>query len=1372
MGQSCGIPNPAPQDDQVAGFHPQNPSTQPSTNSTSGNTTINPASSTLTADAGPDLVVDENSAVTLDGSASVGVSGTLYSWTQTTGSPLMWQKIGEDTIEFTAPEVTQDTELVFALTLTSGSTSVSDVVKVLVKNVTPIVSPIITELAVVPAAVEGDAPLNVTYSLTTVDGQELPEGKCSWIFDDNSTSEGDEVAHTFLKPGIYVVSACLFIGPSLTTQVGCSQGTAVVRYPAPKLNVVTALNGGSATVTMTCISQPAADLQIRYTLDGSVPSRSSSLYMGSFILSKSAQVTARVFPATADADERIASPLASASVVVIPQVVNPPVAPPATPPVAPGRLAVSPPDVISCSGPEGGPFGPAANTQVTYTLTNPGGTAIEWSASTNVSWLTISSSSGFLDPGGAIPAHVAMSINQAEAGKLVAGSHTGAVTFTNVTNGNGNDTRMAYVTVNATPTVTVSIATGTEGETKVGTVTRTGSTASALTVNLSVNAAYQADLTVPATVTIPAGQASATFNAVCVDDISVEGTEIASVTATASGYTSGSAAMAITDNDLVAPALTLAIADGTEGQTKAGTVTRTGSTASALTVNLSVNAAYQADLTVPATVTIPAGQASATFNAVCVDDISVEGTETATVMATVAGYSSGSAAVTITDNDSAPNLAPIVSAGPNKYVVLPANSVTLSGAMTDDRTPNPPAALTATWSKVSGPGTVSFANASAASTSASFSAAGTYVLQLTGNDGVLTTSSAMTVFVIPVLTIQASATSGAAPLDVTFAAREGAGLATTIPTGSTLTWSFGDGSAAETGPLTTHVQRNHRYTVVGTRTVALSLNLAGGLGTVALGTLGVEVTSGNNLVPLANAGPDQSLNDEDDSGAEQVMLTAAASSDADGLITSYKWSKGATTLVESSSSGAVVTLAKGTHVVTLTVTDNQGASASDSATITVNDVFASSLSQWGITWTFDKRYRVGKFVNGDWWVKGPVTVTAIDPPSVTVGGRIMNGSMLDPSALNGATQGYDSAMYREYGPAYSPALNVALGLSPGSPRTVPANSSLVSTISVNPLESSPNALQKQVLLSASVLTVTTGLVGDGSFRPPYSGSDKSIRFTRAQLDYSRFANLAPVSGTPDPDGVRSAAFQRVCLDHVPNWMGADYSHHRSGVPGYGREFSSAVGTGYLLLNLNVAPEKKERLLIDMVQAGIDLYGVLVNGGQDNWVGQGGEASGRFPLILLAGVVLHDAAMTNVGQLATVNGGPYRFGELEQTFYVTQVDIDRLHNSYGSPQDDHGVPFVQYTQADLGMPEWGITHVVYPNTDNKSWDASYRRCCTANSWAGYILGSRIMGIRGLWRHDAIFDYQDRYMTTETVHEWTRSWDRPFTENMWDTYRGAY
>jgi Domain of unknown function (DUF1929) len=92
-----------------------------------------------------------------------------------------------------------------------------------------------------------------------------------------------------------------------------------------------------------------------------------------------------------------------------------------------------------------------------------------------------------------------------------------------------------------------------------------------------------------------------------------------------------------------------------------------------------------------------------------------------------------------------PNQAPVVNAGPDQTV--PTLSVTLSGSATDDGLPNPPAALTYTWSKVSGPGTVTFANANAANTTATFSVGGIYTLKLTANDSALSGTDTVVVTV-------------------------------------------------------------------------------------------------------------------------------------------------------------------------------------------------------------------------------------------------------------------------------------------------------------------------------------------------------------------------------------------------------------------------------------------------------------------------------------------------------------------------------------------------------------------------------------------------------------------------------------------------
>jgi CubicO group peptidase (beta-lactamase class C family) len=89
------------------------------------------------------------------------------------------------------------------------------------------------------------------------------------------------------------------------------------------------------------------------------------------------------------------------------------------------------------------------------------------------------------------------------------------------------------------------------------------------------------------------------------------------------------------------------------------------------------------------------------------------------------------------------NDAPVVSAGPDLTVAL-SGSAPLDGTVTDDGVPSP---VTTTWAKVSGPGTVTFGNAAAVDTTAQFSAAGTYVLRLTGNDGALSASDDVTIAV-------------------------------------------------------------------------------------------------------------------------------------------------------------------------------------------------------------------------------------------------------------------------------------------------------------------------------------------------------------------------------------------------------------------------------------------------------------------------------------------------------------------------------------------------------------------------------------------------------------------------------------------------
>jgi PKD repeat protein len=131
-------------------------------------------------------------------------------------------------------------------------------------------------------------------------------------------------------------------------------------------------------------------------------------------------------------------------------------------------------------------------------------------------------------------------------------------------------------------------------------------------------------------------------------------------------------------------------------------------------------------------------------------------------------------------------------------------------------------------------------------------------------------------------------------------------------------WSYGDGSTGA-GVIVSHAYA-HPGTYVATLTVTDNKGATG----VDTATITVA-----NRVPTANAGPDRTVVED-----SPVTFDASASSDPDGTITGYSWTFGDGT------TGTGVRPVKtypapGTYIATVTVTDDKGASNSDSATYTV-----------------------------------------------------------------------------------------------------------------------------------------------------------------------------------------------------------------------------------------------------------------------------------------------------------------------------------------------------------------------------------------------------------------------------------------------------
>ncbi|NTU73317.1 hypothetical protein HGB07_04065 [Candidatus Roizmanbacteria bacterium] len=419
----------------------------------------------------------------------------------------------------------------------------------------------------------------------------------------------------------------------------------------------------------------------------------------------------------------------------------------------------------------------------------------------------------------------------------------------------------------------------------------------------------------------------------------------------------------------------------------------------------------------------------------------------------------------------------------------------------------------------------------------------------------------------------------------------------------------------------------------------------------------------------------------------------------------------------------------------------------------------TSITQYGITWTFAEPVGYGQFVNGDYWVVGLVNgvkITGIKPGFVThpTTGRAMNGSMLNPRDMD---QGYDS--FRDY----DASKNVGIGISPATPLVLANDSSLVSTIS----NAAPTGNDSYVK-TAAVLTCLSSAPAEGSFRPGISTSTKTI-LSANNLDYLKLQKLAVPPGitvTAATLTTQANALKMVFLDHG-GWTTRFIRPSDSGLFSnyyYGFDFSGAA----LMLNLDFTDLEKRSLLINFIQLGIDLYsfieagptGNLVSTGEPfyGWQPDGGNSNGRKWPILFAGIMLDYSPMKNIGQksgdyLYSNGHGPGNppsdyvfFGEDGQTFYVTQADVNLTNGATWNP-DPNTAPNFPYTSSMIGMPEWGIKHATRPQDSDAAWTANYRAILTGagHCWAGDVMAARLMeGGKALWNNNAFFDYIDRYM----------------------------
>jgi hypothetical protein len=430
---------------------------------------------------------------------------------------------------------------------------------------------------------------------------------------------------------------------------------------------------------------------------------------------------------------------------------------------------------------------------------------------------------------------------------------------------------------------------------------------------------------------------------------------------------------------------------------------------------------------------------------------------------------------------------------------------------------------------------------------------------------------------------------------------------------------------------------------------------------------------------------------------------------------------------------------------------------------------AQEVSQYGITWKFDKPHPVGKFVSGDWWVVGPVTVVSVTPapgPSsekdkmadaksrygavaMVADDRMRNGSMivLKPSP----NQGYDSRLK-----------NYDENLTAKFPCALKRNESLISTIS-NQNPEVPNLVADMLwstekiatlaLKSAAVLTCLDKAPPQDAFRPPYAGNAKPI-YQAKNIQWDRLPRLKASGAIPNWEQFERYV-QRPWIDHIDNWM-FQMTGPSENVPNYGREFTRVAAISSLMSMLDVPKERKEKLVLGLIQIGIDFKGLAETGRQ--WSGDGGHWSGRKWPILFAGLMLGDKKL----QTLTPRDQTL-FAEDQQTYYgkgwfgQTALFQNVFHTTPASPYEEKSPD--QWEPDDRKAEGYRITNGV--------------------SWPGTALAVLLMKGKSLWGQDVFFDYCDRWMSNKDPYAAKRgSFPRPqqegksvdgFVDAMWAAYR---
>ena len=404
----------------------------------------------------------------------------------------------------------------------------------------------------------------------------------------------------------------------------------------------------------------------------------------------------------------------------------------------------------------------------------------------------------------------------------------------------------------------------------------------------------------------------------------------------------------------------------------------------------------------------------------------------------------------------------------------------------------------------------------------------------------------------------------------------------------------------------------------------------------------------------------------------------------------------------------------------------------------------STHTYHGVTITLAGDTTMGSYVSGEPYIVigGATNITAIsNPPNqdfepCTAAG----GAMKNP--IPGGTQGFcshyvgtDSGVYIH---AYDSAKNIQLTLpysvSPGDSVTVS-----IMRDDETPLVPGGDPPRKVPVYKIVVFMFVAAAPPDGQFRPGFYGTDRSLSFNESDIQWHRLGNFPRASLTKCPsqaymeDETRFPALP--WHEWGNDWTASKVRPERN-TANTNREntaqFSAQrFGDAAMWINLDWTQAQKRKIVIRLIQNGIDMCSYHMAGGQ--MLASGSHQTGwKFPAFLAA-VLLQDPDMLAIVR----NPDNFVEGELT-TFRISSSDLSRYYTL-------NAVDYY-FLSEDVGEYWWGIQHASLPNKDRpptipepEPYQTIYGLVLPS------LLAARMMGAESDWGWGIAFRYMPKHLS---------------------------